>query len=152
MGQDVRRLVNLAYPTAPDDVWEILATEQFLDGLHNSEMHLKIKQARPINLNDAIQRAVELEAYYRAENRHTDTVRTMSENTEDSYKTSKLDNFIATVEKNMLSLQRDMRDLKQWKFQSQSQRRMPLPETHTRDRDRTRKCYRCGFDKHLRKD
>lgn len=152
MGQDIRRLVNLAYPTAPDDVREILATEQFLDGLHNSEMRLKIKQARPINLNDAIQRAVELEAYYRAENRHTDAVRTMSENTEDSSKASKLDNFIETVEKNMRSLQRDMRDLKQWKFQSQSQRRMPRPETHARDSNRTRKCYKCGSDKHLRKD
>ena len=42
--QEIRRLVNLAYPTAPDDVREILATEQILDGLHNAEMRLKIKQ------------------------------------------------------------------------------------------------------------
>jgi hypothetical protein len=48
MGQDIRRLVNLAYPTAPDDVREILPTEQFLDGLHNSDMRLKITQSRPI--------------------------------------------------------------------------------------------------------
>ena len=58
IGQDIRRLINLVYPTAPSDVREILAMEQFLDGLHDSEMRLKIKQDRSINLNDAIQRAV----------------------------------------------------------------------------------------------
>ena len=31
-GQELRRLMNLAHPMAPDDVREILATEQFLDG------------------------------------------------------------------------------------------------------------------------
>ena len=55
MGQGIRRLTNLAYPTAASDLKEILATEQFLDGLHDTEMRLKIKQARPVNLNDAIQ-------------------------------------------------------------------------------------------------
>ena len=42
---------------------EILATEQFLDDLHDTEMCLKIKQRRPINLYDAIQRDVEIEAF-----------------------------------------------------------------------------------------
>ncbi|XP_056006949.1 uncharacterized protein LOC130050723 [Ostrea edulis] len=148
MGQDVRRLVNLAYPTAPDDVREILATEQFLDGLHSSEMRLKIKQARPVNLNDAIQRAVELEAYNRAESRRIDAVRVMSGSSADLSKESKLDQFMETVEKNMLSLQRDIRDLKQWKFQSQGQKRMP----HTSMKDQARKCYNCGSDKHLKRN
>ena len=65
MGQDVRRLTNLAYPAASSDLKEIMATEKFLDGLYDSEMRLKIKQARPSSLNDAIQRAVELEAFNR---------------------------------------------------------------------------------------
>ena len=34
-------------------------------------MRLKIKQARPVNLNDAVRHAVELEAFYRAESRQT---------------------------------------------------------------------------------
>ena len=63
MGQDIRRLTNLAYPTEASDLKENLATEQFLDGLHDTEMRLKIKQARPVNLNDAIQRAVKTEAF-----------------------------------------------------------------------------------------
>jgi hypothetical protein len=54
LGQDVRRLANLAYPTAPNDVRETLAKEQFIDSLIDGDMRLRIKQARPINLNDAI--------------------------------------------------------------------------------------------------
>ena len=69
LGQDIRRLTNLAYPKAPSDVRETLAKEQFVDSLVNTEMRLKIKQARPVDLNDAVRHAVELEAFYRAESR-----------------------------------------------------------------------------------
>jgi hypothetical protein len=58
-GQDVRRLANLAYPTTPNDVRETLAKEQFIDSLIDGDMRLRIKQARPINLNDAIRHAVD---------------------------------------------------------------------------------------------
>ena len=67
LGQDVRRLANLAYPTAPNDVRETLAKEQCIDSLIDGDMQLRIKQARPINLNDAIRHAVELEAFNKAE-------------------------------------------------------------------------------------
>ena len=67
LGQDIRRLTNLAYPTAPCDVRETLAKEQFIEALHSSEIRLRVKQARPSDLNDAVRHAVELEAYNRAE-------------------------------------------------------------------------------------
>ena len=54
LGQDIRRLTNLAYPKAPSDVRETLAKEQFVDSLVNTEMRLKIKQARPIDLNPLV--------------------------------------------------------------------------------------------------
>jgi hypothetical protein len=60
LGQDVRRLANLAYPTAPIEVRDTLAKEQFIDALKESDMRLRIKQARPVDLNDAIRHAVEL--------------------------------------------------------------------------------------------
>ena len=44
--------------------------EQFVDSLVNSYMRLKIKQARPVDLNDAVRHAVQLEAFYRAECKH----------------------------------------------------------------------------------
>ena len=72
LGQDVRRLTNLAYPTAPNDVREILAKEQFIDGLASADMRLRVKQARPLNLNDAVRHAVELEAFNKAERKRDD--------------------------------------------------------------------------------
>jgi hypothetical protein len=48
-------------------VRETLAKEQFIDSLIDGDMRLRIKQAKPINLNDAIRHAVELEAFNKAE-------------------------------------------------------------------------------------
>ena len=45
LGQDVRRLTNLAYAKAPSDVRETLAMEYFIDALHSSDMRLRIKQS-----------------------------------------------------------------------------------------------------------
>ena len=39
LGQSIRRLTNLAYPTAPGDVRETLAKEQFIDALVDSLSH-----------------------------------------------------------------------------------------------------------------
>jgi hypothetical protein len=43
-----RRLTHLAYSTAPNDVKEILAKEQCIDGLASTEMRLCVKQARSL--------------------------------------------------------------------------------------------------------
>ena len=73
LGQDLRRLVNLAYPTAPIEVRETLAKEQFIDALKDSEMRLRVQQARPMDLNDAIRHAVVLDAFNSAERRLNET-------------------------------------------------------------------------------
>ena len=70
LGQEIRRLTNQAYPNAPPDLRETLSKEQFIDALVSSDMRLRIKQARPVSLNDAIRHAVELEAFNRAERKH----------------------------------------------------------------------------------
>ncbi|CAG2193777.1 unnamed protein product [Mytilus edulis] len=83
LGQDIRRLTNLAYATAPNEVRETLAKEQFIDSLIDSDMRLRIKQARPTDLNDAIRHAVELEAFNKAESKRIEGqgfLRTASEN------------------------------------------------------------------------
>jgi hypothetical protein len=58
LGQDVRRLAHLAYPTAPKVVRETLAKEQFIDALIDVDMRSRIKQARSVSLNDAVRHAV----------------------------------------------------------------------------------------------
>ena len=54
---------------APSDI-TITAKELFIDCLVSSDMRLRIKQARPANLNDAVRHAVELEAFNRTEPQH----------------------------------------------------------------------------------
>lgn len=69
LGQAIRRLTCLAYPTATAELRETVGKDAFIDALVNSDMRLRIKQNRPENLNDAIRLAVELDAYYRTERR-----------------------------------------------------------------------------------
>lgn len=59
----------MAYPTVPGDVKETLAKDHFIDALALSDMRLRIKQARPKNLNEAVRHAIELEAFLKAEQR-----------------------------------------------------------------------------------
>jgi hypothetical protein len=68
LGQAISRLVNLAYPTVPENVRDTLAKQHFIEALADSEMRIRIKQ----NLNDAIRLAVELETFNRAERRVTE--------------------------------------------------------------------------------
>jgi hypothetical protein len=60
LGQAIRRLVNLAYPTVPENVRDTLAKQHFIEALADSEMRIRIKQSRPQNLNDAIRLLIEL--------------------------------------------------------------------------------------------
>ncbi|CAG2237614.1 unnamed protein product [Mytilus edulis] len=114
LGQDIRRLTNLAYATAPNEVRETLAKEQFIDSLIDSDMRLRIKQARPTDLNDAIRHAVELEAFNKAESKRIEGqgfLRTASENRHSADNmTSQL---LKTMSETLIELQKEMRDLKQ---------------------------------------
>ena len=67
LGQSIKCLTNLAYPTAPLDFRETLAKEYCIDALTDSDIRLRIKQARTATLNDAIRHAVELKAFVKVE-------------------------------------------------------------------------------------
>jgi hypothetical protein len=54
LGQAIRRLVNLSYPTVPENVRDTLAKQHLIEALADSEMRIHIKQSSPQNLNDAI--------------------------------------------------------------------------------------------------
>ena len=68
LGQAIRRLVNLVYPTVPENVRDTLAKQHLIEALAESEMRIRIKH----NLNDAIRLAVELETFNRAGRRVTE--------------------------------------------------------------------------------
>ena len=67
LGGRIRRLAHLAYQTAPKEVTEMIANDQFADALIDFDMRPRIQQPRPKSLNEAIRLAVEIEAFRRAE-------------------------------------------------------------------------------------
>ena len=159
LGQDIRRLTNLAYPKAPSDVRETLAKEQFVDALVNSEMRLKIKQARPVNLNDAVRHAVELEAFYRAESKQiglgviqsaASFPQTDSKDWREAFST--LQTSVDTMTKTMSKMLEQQ--------QSRSYNRPPAPRQYDRPRPNGQqrrdgqrlKCFICQTDKYLKRN
>ncbi|CAC5367965.1 unnamed protein product [Mytilus coruscus] len=118
LGHSVRRLSNLAYPTAPLELRDTLAKEQFLDALLDSEMRLRIKQSRPKGLNDAIRLAVELEAYNTAESKTLKSMGHLRQTASDE-RTTDTAVWMQTIENNLLSLTKEIKNLKsQRNFQS----------------------------------
>ena len=125
LSQAIRRLVNLAYPTVPENVRDTLAKQHFIEALSDSKMRLRIKQSRPQNLNDAIRLAVELETFNRAERRVTEgpsylrttaadsTAGKVSDKTKDQTDMMKL---MTDMQKRLSDLQRDVNQLKNEKF------------------------------------
>ncbi|VDI79260.1 Hypothetical predicted protein [Mytilus galloprovincialis] len=123
LGQSVRRLSNLAYPTAPLELRDTLAKEQFIDALVDSEMRLRIKQSRPKGLNNAIQLAVELEAYNTTESKtlkgmghvrqSTCLERTDAPNSPvTAVSMGQMTTWMQTIENNLLAITKEIKDLK----------------------------------------
>ena len=170
LGQEIRRLTNLAYPTAPCDVRETLAKEHFIDGLHSSDMRLRVKQARPKDLNDAVRHAVELEAYNRVERRKTEGQGYLcSTNTTDI----RAEGASGNIEKLTSTLKLIQEDLKTLKTQTAGSRSYMMPsqprdsrgdgsqdqqrsfsntQSVSRRRPPPRECFQCGSTEHLIRD
>ena len=70
LGQDIKRLVRLAYPSAPREVREQLARDCFIDSLNDADMEWAIFQAKAKNIDDAVQVALEYEAFQNGRRKH----------------------------------------------------------------------------------
>lgn len=69
MAHDIKRLLSRAYPDASLEMKETLAKDFFIDALGDSDVKWKVYQARPMDLDDALTVAVELEAFGLAESK-----------------------------------------------------------------------------------
>jgi hypothetical protein len=67
--QNLRWLANLVYPTVPIAVRDTPAKKQYIEALKENDMLLHIKEALPVDFNDAIRHPVELDAFSSAEGR-----------------------------------------------------------------------------------
>ncbi|CAC5395921.1 unnamed protein product [Mytilus coruscus] len=148
LGQDIRRLANLSYPTAPNDVRETLAKEQFFDGLMSVDMRLRIKQAKPAALNDAVRHAVELEAFNEAEIKREEGngyLRATNREADTSDKTVEL---LKNMQTALSDLQQEVKALQQ----TQGKGWFPFKGNSQFQNRKKRGCFNCGKFGHFKKD
>jgi hypothetical protein len=87
-------------------VRETVAKEQFKDSLSGSDMRLRIKQARPVNLYDAVRHAEELEAFHRSERRSTDNTNCMRTVSHAEHSNVKLKNDVEQLQKSVSEIKK----------------------------------------------
>ncbi|XP_050697705.1 uncharacterized protein LOC126986067 [Eriocheir sinensis] len=63
LAQDVKALVRRSYPAAPEEMIVVLARDFFVDALHDQQLQIYVKQAHPGDLQVALARALEFEAF-----------------------------------------------------------------------------------------
>ena len=54
LAEDLERLARLAYPSAPEEMKDLLAKEQFIDAILDGDTRLRSKQSRPHSLRAAL--------------------------------------------------------------------------------------------------
>lgn len=59
---DVERLSRLAFSNCPSDIQERIAAAQFVDGIYNEDVQQMVRLTNPINLKDALSKALEIES------------------------------------------------------------------------------------------
>ena len=150
LGQDIRRLANLAYPTAPNDVRETLAKEQFIDALASSDMRLRVKQSRPINLNDAIRHAVELEAFNKAELKREEGQGYLRATSDEGNRESELSSILKNMQTALTDLQKEVKTLKEAKPpQNFNRQHRGTYRGNGRPNHAGMKCFACGKVGHI---
>ena len=67
----LRRLASRAYPEAVPHLQDSLAKDQFIDALEDREIRIKLRESAPKTLDEAVRRALQIEAMYEAESRRS---------------------------------------------------------------------------------
>ena len=161
LGQDIWRLINLAYPTAPADLRETLAKEQFIDALVSSDMRLRIKQARPTSLNMAVRHSVELEAFNKAERKHMEGLGFMRATNQLEQKEAEKEDELKILKNSMFKMQKTLDNLAGRRDKDDKGHPPPTfkkpgqRNVSTQDQQSTRfkrKCWNCGSESHLKRN
>lgn len=157
LGQAIRRLTNLAYPTAPGEVRETLAKDQFIDALIDSDIRIRIKQSRPANLNEAISLAVELEAYNKVEKRDRELrghLRTAIADEQPQLHginvDHKLETWMKSVEEGMKCITEELKELRSSRQKINDDRWFRSDRANNNNQER--RCYECKKAEHIRRN
>ncbi|MPC43581.1 hypothetical protein E2C01_037231 [Portunus trituberculatus] len=63
LAQAVESLVRHAYPVAPEEMVTVLSRDAFVDTLEEQQVQIYVKQAHPADVQQALARAMEFEAF-----------------------------------------------------------------------------------------
>lgn len=143
LGQYINRLSRKAYPSAPFDLMETLCRDHFIDALTDSDMRLRIQQARPRNIDEATKLAVELDAFNQAEKQREKRLSTSVRHvnaTETSICTNDIQSCIAEISKELSDMREEMKSLKKHQI-------TPVNKKSSKEI----RCWGCGGN-HYRRD
>ena len=89
LAENLERLAMLAYPSAPEEMKDLLAKEQLIDAILDGDTRLRLKQSRPHSLRAALTLAMELESYRLASRQRDFQVRGVNCDTAEGTSTEK---------------------------------------------------------------
>ena len=147
LASSLRRLVGKAYPEAIPDLQDSLAKDQFIDALEGREIRMKIRESGPKMLDEAVSRALQIEAMYEAESRRTKgrSVRVIQEPAQDERSA-----FAELLKQNTAAINQMVNFVQQRQQQqlpsssSESERKQNGRGLGPNKRDRIqRRCFRC---------
>ena len=137
LSQAITRLVLWAYPQATLELRQIMAMDYLIDALQDGDIRLRLKQGNPTSVTEAVNMAIELEAFQLAEkNRMMSRVRgyVRMSTVDDDYQALK--DKIACLEKQLKKISTEKKDGKvATKLQRQSTGRR---------RRKSVRCWRCN--------
>ncbi|CAG2246143.1 unnamed protein product [Mytilus edulis] len=143
LAQHIKRLSRKAYPKAQQELQEMLSRDHFIDALDDADTRLRIHQAHPKTLDDAVKLAVELEAFYIADKQRDkpSSVRNfaISENSEVSGQIKTLTDVVEELRRELQFLKSDM-----------SQQRRGF--NNNNNKPGKRGCWTCGETGHIRRN
>ncbi|KAK3583164.1 hypothetical protein CHS0354_025678 [Potamilus streckersoni] len=74
LAQNIRKLTRLAFPSASNDVIEILAIEQFTEAINASDIRLRLREHGPKTMSEIETLAAKLEAHRIADRQRNGTI------------------------------------------------------------------------------
>ena len=154
LGNSLRSLARKAYPTIPNNVRDELAKDQFLRIIQNPEMAIKVRQANPKTLDEAIRMTVEYKAVEKdvkgtkvgseVNAIHTTEKKSESENTE-----------LVGLMREMMTFMKEEREFRKDMLSSTRGARGSWGPGRGRGRGRDKsevKCYSCGVKGHYKSE
>ena len=137
LSQAITRLVLRAYPQATVELREIMAMDYFIDALQDGDIRLRLKQGKPTSVTEAVNMAIELEAFQLAEKNR------MMSRVKGYVRMSKVDDGYQALKDKLACLERQLNKISTEKKDGKVVTKLQRQSTRRRRRKSVR-CWRCN--------